>query len=176
MEAGGHIGVLTTMALMTQVIPEVSIPVVMAGGFADGRGIAAALLMGAAGVQIGTRFLVAEECPVHANFKQKLIEAKDTDTIVTGQTIKSAVRGLKNKFSEEYQALEFSGKATKEELLKMATGTNKLAAVDGDVENGMIQAGQSLTPIRKIEPMADIIEALVTEARETLKAAQSITL
>ena len=176
MEAGGHIGVLTTMALMTQVIPEVSIPVVMAGGFADGRGIAAALLMGAAGVQIGTRFLVAEECPVHANFKQKLIEAKDTDTIVTGQTIKSAVGGRKNEFSEEYQALEFSGKATKEELLKMATGTNKLAAVDGDVENGMIQAGQSLTPIRKIEPMADIIEALVTEARETLKAAQSITL
>ena len=137
MEAGGHIGVLTTMALMTQVIPEVEIPVVMAGGIADGRGIAAALLMGAAGVQIGTRFLIAEECPVHENMKQKLIEAVDTDTIVTGQTIKSAVRGVKNKFSTEYQALEFSGKADKETLLKMATGTNKLAAVDGDVENGM---------------------------------------
>jgi len=176
MEAGGHIGVLTTMALMTQVIPEVNIPVVMAGGFADGRGIAAALLMGAAGVQIGTRFLLAEECPVHANFKQKLIEAVDTDTIVTGQTIKSAVRGIKNKFSEEYQALEFSGKATKEELLKMATGTNKLAAVDGDVENGMIQAGQSLTPLKKIEPMATIMEKLVAEARETLQKAQSITI
>lgn len=144
MEAGGHIGVLTTMALMTQVIPEVEIPVVMAGGIADGRGIAAAMLMGAAGVQIGTRFLIAEECPVHENMKQKLIEAVDTDTIVTGQTIKSAVRGVKNKFSTEYQALEFSGKADKETLLKMATGTNKLAAVDGDVENGMVQAGQSL--------------------------------
>ncbi|WP_027405722.1 nitronate monooxygenase [Anaerovibrio sp. RM50] len=174
MEAGGHIGVLTTMALMTQVIPEVNIPVVMAGGIADGRGIAAALLMGAAGVQMGTRFLVAEECPVHPNFKQKLIDAVDTDTIVTGQTIKSAVRGLKNKFSEEYQALEFSGKATKEELLKLATGTNKLAAVDGDMEKGMIQAGQSLTPIKKIEPMAAIIENLVAEARETLKNAQKI--
>ena len=176
MEAGGHIGVLTTMALMTQVIPEVNIPVVMAGGFADGRGLAAAMLMGAAGVQIGTRFLVAEECPVHDNMKQKLIEAVDTDTIVTGQTIKSAVRGIKNKFSEEYQALEFSGKATREELIEKATGTNKLAAVEGDVENGMMQAGQSLTPLKKVEPMADIIESIMTEARETLATAAAIKL
>lgn len=176
MEAGGHIGVLTTMALMTQVIPEVDIPVVMAGGFADGRGIAAALLMGAAGVQIGTRFLIAEECPVHNNMKQKLIEAVDTDTIVTGQTIKSAVRGIKNKFAEEYQALEFSGKADKATLLEKATGTNKLAAVDGDVENGMMQAGQSLIPLKKIEPMAVIMENLVAEARETLKKAAEIKL
>lgn len=176
MEAGGHIGVLTTMALMTQVIPEVNIPVVMAGGFADGRGLAAAMLMGAAGVQIGTRFLVAEECPVHDNMKQKLIEAVDTDTIVTGQTIKSAVRGIKNKFSEEYQALEFSGKATREELIEKATGTNKLAAVEGDVENGMMQAGQSLTPLKKVEPMADIIESIMAEARETLAKASAIKL
>lgn len=176
MEAGGHIGVLTTMALMTQVIPEVNIPVVMAGGFADGRGLAAAMLMGAAGVQIGTRFLVAEECPVHDNMKQKLIEAVDTDTIVTGQTIKSAVRGIKNKFSEEYQALEFSGKATREELIEKATGTNKLAAVEGDVENGMMQAGQSLTPLKKVEPMADIIESIMAEARETLANASAIKL
>lgn len=176
MEAGGHIGVLTTMALMTQVIPEVNIPVVMAGGFADGRGLAAAMLMGAAGVQIGTRFLVAEECPVHDNMKQKLIEAVDTDTIVTGQTIKSAVRGIKNKFSEEYQALEFSGKATREELIEKATGTNKLAAVDGDVENGMMQAGQSLTPLKKVEPMADIIESIMAEAKEALANAAAIKL
>ena len=176
MEAGGHIGVLTTMALMTQVIPEENIPVVMAGGFADGRGLAAAMLMGAAGVQIGTRFLVAEECPVHDNMKQKLIEAVDTDTIVTGQTIKSAVRGIKNKFSEEYQALEFAGKATREELIEKATGTNKLAAVEGDVENGMMQAGQSLTPLKKVEPMADIIESIMTEARETLANAAAIKL
>ncbi len=176
MEAGGHIGVLTTMALMTQVIPEVEIPVVMAGGFADGRGIAAALVMGAAGVQIGTRFLVAEECPVHANMKQKLIEAIDTDTIVTGQTIKSAVRGIKNKFSTEYQALEFSGTVDRDTLLAKATGTNKLAAVDGDVENGMMMAGQSLTPLKKIEPMADIIESLMKEARETLQKAAEIKL
>ena len=174
MEAGGHIGKLTTMALMTQVIPEVEFPVVMAGGIADGRGLAAALLMGAAGVQIGTRFLVAEECPVHDNMKQKLIEAIDTDTIVTGSSIGGSVRGIRNKFSEAFVALEFSGKATKEELLAKATGTNKLAAVDGDVENGMMQAGQSLTMLKKIEPMKDIIESIMSEARNTLAKAATI--
>ena len=174
MEAGGHIGVLTTMALATQVVPEVSLPVVMAGGFADGRGLAAALVMGAAGVQIGTRFLVAEECPVHDNMKQKLIAAIDTDTIVTGATIGSAVRGIKNKFSEEFLELELSGKTDKEALLKKATGTNKLAAVDGDTENGMMMAGQSLLPLKKIEPVKDIIEDMVTEARQVLQHASTI--
>ena len=174
MEAGGHIGSICTMPLMTQVIPEVSIPVVMAGGFADGRGLAAALTMGAAGVQMGTRFLVAEECPVHPNVKQKLIEAVDTDSIVTGATIGGAVRGLRNKFAEEFVALEYSGKATKEELIERATGTNKLAAVDGDVENGMMQAGQSLLPLKKIEPVKAIIEGIVKEARETLANAGKI--
>ena len=176
MEAGGHIGVLTTMALMTQVIPEVGLPVVMAGGIADGRGLAAALLMGAAGVQMGTRFLVAEECNVHPKMKEKLLEAVDTDTIVTGLSIGGAVRGIKNKFSEDFVALEFSGKATKEELIKRATGTNKLAAVDGDVENGMMQAGQSLLPLKKIEPVKTIIEGIVKEARETLANAGKIEL
>ena len=174
MEAGGHIGVLTTMALMEQVIPEVSLPVVMAGGFADGRGLAAALLMGASGVQIGTRFLVAEECPVHPNVKQKLIEAIDTDTIVTGLTIGAAVRGIRNKFSEEFVALEHAKDSTKEELLAKATGTNKLAAVDGDVENGMVQAGQSLLPLRKIEPAAAIVEGIIAETRLTLASAAKI--
>ena len=140
MEAGGHIGVLTTMALMTQVIPEIKdIPVVMAGGFGDGRGLAAAMLMGAGGVQMGTRFLVAEECSVHENMKQKLIEAVDTDTIVTGLTLGGAVRGIKNKFSTEFVQKENEGKTSKEELIRMATGTNKLAAVEGDVVNGMMQ-------------------------------------
>ncbi len=177
MEAGGHIGVLTTMALMTQVIPEVKdIPVIMAGGFADGRGLAAALLMGAAGIQMGTRFLVAEECPVHANMKQKLLEAIDTDTIVTGRTIGGAVRGIKNKFSEDFVALEYSGKADKKTLLDMATGTNKLAAVDGDTENGMMQAGQSLLPLKKIEPVQDIIESMMHEAREALANAGKLSL
>lgn len=175
MEAGGHIGVLTTMALMTQVIPEVKkIPVIMAGGFADGRGLAAALLMGAEGIQVGTRFLVAQECPLHENVKKKLIEAVDTDTIVTGMTIGGAVRGIKNKFSEEFLALEYSGKADKQTLLDMATGTNKLAAVDGDTENGMMQAGQSLLPLKKIEPVKAILENMMEEARKTLASAGTI--
>ena len=173
-EAGGHIGSIATMPLMTQVIPEVGLPVIMAGGFADGRGLAAALIMGAAGVQIGTRFLVAEECPVHENMKKKLIEAVDTDSIVTGLTIGGAVRGIRNKFSEEFVADEFAGKATKEELIKRATGTNKLAAVDGDVVNGMMQAGQSLIPLKKIEPAATIICRIIEEAKSALESAASI--
>lgn len=177
MEAGGHIGVLTTMALMTQVIPEIKdIPVVMAGGFGDGRGLAAAMLMGASGVQMGTRFLVAEECSVHENMKQKLIEAVDTDTIVTGLTLGGAVRGIKNKFSTEFVQKENEGKTSKEELIRMATGTNKLAAVEGDVVNGMMQAGQSLTVLQKVEPVATIIENIMKQARETLSAAATIKL
>lgn len=177
MEAGGNIGVLTTMALMTQVIPEIKdIPVVMAGGFGDGRGLAAAMLMGAGGVQMGTRFLVAEECSVHENMKQKLIEAVDTDTIVTGLTLGGAVRGIKNKFSTEFVQKENEGKTSKEELIRMATGTNKLAAVEGDVVNGMMQAGQSLTVLQKVEPVATIIEDIMKQARETLSAAATIKL
>ena len=176
MEAGGHIGVLTTMALMTQVIPEVSLPVIMAGGFGDGRGIAAALLMGAAGVQIGTRFLIAEECPVHDHVKQKLIEAVDTDTIVTGASIGGAVRGIKNKFSQHFVEMEYDGKTDKQTLLDMATGTNKLAAVDGDTENGMMQAGQSLLPLKRVEPVKTIMEALMQETRQTLANAANIRL
>lgn len=177
MEAGGHIGVLTTMALMTQVIPEIKdIPVVMAGGFGDGRGLAAAMLMGAGGVQMGTRFLVAEECSVHENMKQKLIEAVDTDTIVTGLTLGGAVRGIKNKFSTEFVQKENEGKTSKEELIRMATGTNKLAAVEGDVVNGMMQAGQSLTVLQKVESVATIIEDIMKQARETLFAAATIKL
>lgn len=174
MEAGGHIGTLCTLPLMTQVIPEMHIPVIMAGGFADGRGLAAALLMGAAGVQMGTRFLVAEECPAHPNMKQKLLEATDTDSIVTGLTIGGAVRGLRNPFSEHFVELELAGETDKKTLLDMATGTNRLAAVEGDVEHGMMQAGQSLTPLKAIEPVSEILARIIREARETLDKAATI--
>ena len=176
MEAGGHIGSIATMPLMTQVIPAVSLPVVMAGGFADGRGLAAALVMGASGVQMGTRFLVAEECPVHQNMKEKLLKAIDTDSIVTGLTIGGAVRGLKNKFSENFVKMEYEGKTSKEELLKLATGTNKLAAVDGDTENGMMQAGQSLLPLDRIEPVETIIIRIIIEAQDALDRANTISI
>ena len=175
MEAGGHIGVLTTMALMTQVIPEVSLPVVAAGGFADGRGLAAALVMGAAGIQMGTRFLVSEECTVHQNMKEKTLEAMDTDSIVTGQSLGHAVRGLKNKFSQNFVALEHEH-APEEQLIKLATGSNKLAAVDGDIENGMMQAGQSLLPLKKIEPVEKIVETIMKQAQEALDVAGKIQL
>ncbi|CUH97757.1 hypothetical protein P22_3901 [Propionispora sp. 2/2-37] len=173
MEAGGHIGVLTTMALMTQVLPLVDIPVIVAGGFADGRGLAAALLMGASGVQMGTRFLLAAECAVHPNFKQKLIQAVDTDTVVTGITMGHAVRGVKNPFTDKFLALEYSG-APKEELERLATGSNRKAAVDGDIENGMVQAGQCLLPLKKIEPVQTIIDDIVEEAQQVLKRAATI--
>lgn len=173
MEAGGHIGVLTTMALMTQVIPAVDIPVIVAGGFADGRGLAAALVMGASGIQMGTRFLVAEECSVHENFKQKLIAATDTDTVVTGLSSGHAVRGVKNKFTEHFLALERQC-TPEDELARLATGTNRLAAVEGDVENGMVQAGQSLLPLTKIESAKDIIENIMIEARQVLAKAPEL--
>lgn len=176
MEAGGHIGVLSTLALMTQVIPEVKLPVLMAGGFGDGRGIAAALLMGAAGVQLGTRFLLAEECPLHQNVKEKLIEAVDTDTIVTGYTMHAAVRGIKNPFTLDFVQKEYSGTFAKEKLSEMTRGTNRLAAEKGDTVNGMMQAGQSLLPLKKIEPAQMIIENLIKEAQETLDKAKDIHL
>lgn len=173
MEAGGHIGVLTTMALMTQVIPTVDIPVIVAGGFADGRGLAAALVMGGAGIQMGTRFLLAEECAVHANFKQKLIAATDTDTVVTGLASGHAVRGVKNKFTDNFLTLERQG-TPEAELAILATGTSRLAAVEGDIENGMVQAGQSLLPLVKIEPAKDIIDAIMLEAKQILAKASDL--
>jgi enoyl-[acyl-carrier protein] reductase II len=173
MEAGGHIGNLTTMALMTQVLPKIEIPVVVAGGFADGRGLAAALIMGAAAIQMGTRFLVAEECSVHPNFKQKLLQAVDTDTVVTGLSFGHAVRGVKNKFTEQFLKLERACTA-EEELVRLATGTNRLAAVEGDVENGMVQAGQSLLPLTKIEPAREIIENIMKETRQILAGASGL--
>lgn len=173
MEAGGHIGVLTTMALMTQVIPAVTIPVVVAGGFADGRGLAAALVMGAAGVQMGTRFLLAAECGVHPNMQERIINAVDTDTVVTGQMSGHGVRGLKNAFTEQFLTLERQG-TSGEELAKLATGTNRKAAIDGDVENGMVQAGQSVMPLKKVEPAQEIIERIMEEAREALAKAPQL--
>ncbi|VBB08489.1 nitronate monooxygenase [Lucifera butyrica] len=173
MEAGGHIGVLTTMALMTQVIPLVDIPVVAAGGFADGRGLAAALIMGAAGIQMGTRFLLAQECGAHPNFKEKIINAADTDTVVTGLTSGHAVRGIKNRFTETFLELE-GACAPVAELDKLATGTSRLAAVDGDVVNGMVQAGQSLLPLKKVEPARQIIADIVNQSRLLLNQAAMI--
>ncbi|QUH25675.1 nitronate monooxygenase [Serpentinicella alkaliphila] len=170
MEAGGHIGHIATMAHMTNVIPNISIPVIIAGGIADGRGIAAALLMGAEGVQIGSRFLLAEECQIHNNYKNRIIEAQDTDSVITGYSTGHGVRGLKNTFSDEYIKNEFSG-ASADELHKIAMGTYKKAVVEGDIENGFVIVGQSVVPLNRIQSSKDIVDELIQETKDTLKNA-----
>ncbi len=172
-EAGGHDGMLTTMALMTNVIPEVEIPVVVAGSIVDGRGMAAALIMGACGVQMGSRFLLSEECHVHANAKQAIIAATDTDTALTGFTRGNNVRGLKSAFTEEYLRLEREG-AADEVLTALSRGTNRLAAVDGDTVNGLVQVGQGLNRLTRIQPAAEIVEEVMSEAIALLKNAPKL--
>ena len=169
MESGGHVGYSTTMALLTNVVPEVSIPVISAGGIADGRGLAAALIMGASGVQMGSRFLLAEECIVHVNVKKKIISASDNETVVTGYLSgHGGVRGLKNQFTEKYLELEKSGEQ-RETLDALAQGRNRLSSIDGDMENGSVQVGQSLTPLAKIQYTNEIIKEVNDEAVKALK-------
>lgn len=173
MEAGGHDGMQTVMALMENVIPEIEIPVIAAGGISDGRAVAAALIMGAAGVQMGSRFLLAEECQVHRNVKQAILDATDTDSVITGFTHNSNVRGLKNAFSKKYLDREYAG-ASQEELMSMAAGTNRDAAVKGDIENGFVQVGMSLNRLCRIQSAADIVAQTVDEAQTLLKNGPSL--
>ena len=173
MEGGGHIGTLTTMALLTNVIPEVKLPVIAAGGIVDGRGMAAALVMGAAGVQMGSRFLLTEECVLHPRVKERILAANDTDSVVTGYLRGHAVRGIKNKFTIHYLDLESKGVSLKY-LDQMATGTLKMAAVDGDIENGSIQVGQSLTLLNRIQSVTEVIREIMDEAINILHAAPTL--
>lgn len=173
MEAGGHDGKITLMALLENVLPEIEIPVVAAGGIVDGRAVAAALLMGASGVQMGTRFLLSEECRLHPNAKQAIINASDTDSVVTGFTTRDTVRGLRNPFSEKYLKLEYSG-AAQSELTALAAGTNRKAVIDGDTENGFVLAGMSLTHLTKVQPVQEIVEELVSEAERRLAVAPKL--
>lgn len=174
MEAGGHIGYLTTMALLTNVIPEVKFPVIAAGGIVDGRGIAAALLMGASGVQMGSRFLLTEECTLHPRTKELIIAASDTDSVVTGYLSgHGGVRGIKNQFTTRYLEIERSG-TPQAELDKMARGMNRMSAIDGDIENGSVQVGQSLTHLNKIQPVAEVMQEVIAEAIDVLTSAPNI--
>ncbi len=174
MECGGHIGTLTTMALLSNVIPEVTIPVIAAGGIVDGRGMAAALLMGADGVQMGSRFLLATECALHANAKERVIRAVDTDSVVTGYSRNHGVRGLRNRFADKFLAMEKSG-VPDEELNNFATGTNRMAAIDGDVEDGFVLVGQSLSRLKEIRPTDEIIKSIMAETIDRLNAAPNLT-
>ncbi|MEL7649135.1 MAG: nitronate monooxygenase [Sedimentibacter sp.] len=165
MESGGHIGTLTTMALLTQVIPEVNIPVIAAGGISDGRGFAAAVVMGAAGIQMGTRFYASRECRAHINAKNAIVNAVDTDTIVTGYGTAHVVRGLKNKMTDKYFEM-VSRHAAEDELNELFMGTARKAPDFGDIEWGYVHAGQSLTVIKSIESCRDIITSTTREAKE----------
>mgnify|MGYP000860524754 CR=1 FL=1 len=173
MEAGGHIGSQTTMSLMENILPEITIPVVVAGSIVDGRGLAAALLMGAEGVQMGSRFLLAEECKAHQNMKEAIIKATDTDSVVTGLLSgHGGVRSLRSDFTDRYIAAETDGVTTKEERSKMSQGTNKLAAIDGDVVNGAVQVGQALNRLNEIEPAQTIVHSVINEAIMAIRKAQ----
>lgn len=171
-EAGGHIGELTTMALLPQVVDAVNIPVIAAGGIADSRGIVAAMALGAKGFQVGTRFLVAKECTVHANYKRKVIEAKDIDSIVTGRSTGHPVRVLRNKLSRTYVTQEKNG-ADLETLEKLGVGALRRAVVDGDVDNGSIMAGQVAALINREETCEEIIKDLVDNSQILLKSMSS---
>jgi len=163
MESGGHIGELTTMALVPQVVDSVRIPVVAAGGIADGRGLVAALALGAQGVQIGTRFICAEECIAHPKFKQRLLRANSCATTVIGQFIGHSVRCLQNRMTQEFLAMEKGG-ASKEELEHFSQGKFYSGVIEGDTDNGLLMAGQDAGLIKEIKPAKEIIEQMVAEA------------
>ena len=168
-EAGGHVGELTTMTLVPQVCDVVDIPVIAAGGIGDGRGIAAAYMLGAVGVQIGTRFLVAKECNIHQTYKDKVIAAKDIDTITTGKRLGHPVRSIKTPFSRNLFNKEYDMTVTNEELEAMAEGSLRLSAVEGDLQKGSFMAGQISGVIKREQTVKEIIDELVEETEMVFK-------
>ncbi len=168
MESGGHIGSTTTFALVPQVCDAVNIPVIAAGGIADGRGMAAAMMLGASAVQMGTRFVAAKESIVHANYKEKIIKSKDIDSTVTGMSTGHPVRCLRNKMTREYLKMEKEGVELME-LEKLTLGSLKRAVIDGDVVSGTLMAGQIAGLIKSEESCKDIIQGIVCECRELLQ-------
>ena len=168
-ESGGHVGEVTTMALVPQVADAVSIPVIAAGGIADGRGLLAAYALGACGVQVGTCLLVSEECPIHINYKQAVIKAADRSTVVTGRSVGAPVRCLKNKMTRAYLAREQEG-ATLMELEQFTLGSLRRAVFDGDVDSGSLMAGQVAGMVREIRPLRAIFEDLTAGCKARLAA------
>ncbi len=174
MEAGGHVGQQTTMALMENVLPQIkNIPVLVAGGISDGRALAAALLMGAEGVQVGSRFLLTTECPAHPAAKQAIIDATDTDSAVTGFSRGHGVRCLKNAFTQKFSEREISG-APQDELNAMGAGTNRRGIMEGDIVDGTVMVGQSLNVLNDILPCKEVIERMMAEAQAAVEHIKSI--
>lgn len=167
-EAGGHIGESTTMVLVPQIVDAVGIPVIAAGGIADGRGMAAAFMLGASGVQMGTHFVVTDECQVHENYKEKIIKAKDIDTRVTGRTTGHPVRALRNDMTRRYLELENQG-AGFEELENLTIGGLRKAVVEGDVKNGSVMAGQIAGMVKERMSCRALIEKMMKETDERMK-------
>lgn len=169
-ESGGHVGELTTMVLVPQICDATDLPVIAAGGIADGRGVAAAFMLGAVGVQLGTRFLSATECSIHPNYKQKILKATDLCTMVTGKRTGHPVRALRTNFPREYSKLEYGG-ASDEELDKFGMGTLRAAVVDGDLEKGSFLSGQIAAMVKKEQPAAEIIREVIEGAEPVLRSA-----
>lgn len=167
MESGGHIGAATTMSLVPQVVDAVEIPVIAAGGIGDGRGLAAAFMLGAEAVQMGTRFIVAKESIVHPNYKEKVIKSKDIDSEITGMSTGHPVRQIRNKMTREYLRLEKEG-ATLEELEHLTLGSLRKAVIDGDTVNGTLMAGQIAGLVSKEQTCREIVEELVREAESVI--------
>ncbi|MFA5638450.1 MAG: enoyl-[acyl-carrier-protein] reductase FabK [Anaerovoracaceae bacterium] len=169
LEAGGHIGDITTMALIPQLKDAVSIPVVAAGGIGDGRGVAAAFMLGAEGVQVGTRFVVAEECTVHESYKQAIIKAKDSDTVATGRSTGHPVRVLKNRLSKEVLTME-KNMTDPNEIAELCTGRLYDAVKKGDMEMGSVMSGQIAGLVKQIQPAKEIIREMFKEAKEVYES------
>lgn len=172
MEAGGHIGKLTTMTLVRQVVESISIPVIAAGGIADGRGAAAAFMLGAEAIQVGTRFVVAKESNAHQNFKDKILKAKDIDTVVSAQVVGHPARSLKNKLTSAYAKAEkefLADRKSAGDIEEMGAGALRNAVVDGDVEHGSVMAGQIAGLVQKEESCQDIIEDLFYGAADIIQ-------
>jgi len=170
-ESGGHVGDTTTMALVPQVCDATDLPVIAAGGIGDGRGVAAAFMLGAQGVQLGTRFIVADECPVHIKYKEKILKATDISTIVTGKKLGHPVRSLKTPFSRTYMKYEYDSSISEAELEELGVGALRLAAVEGDDEKGCFVTGQIAGLIKRRQPAAEIIKEIFDEAEKILSGA-----
>lgn len=171
-ESGGHVGELTTMVLVPQICDATDLPVIAAGGIADGRGVAAALMLGACGVQMGTRFLSAEECTIHPSYKEKILKATDLCTMVTGKRLGHPVRSLRTPFARNYSKAEYGGMPD-EELEALGAGALRLAVQEGDNEKGCFLAGQIAAMVKKEQPAAEIVREVIEEAEPILRRAAS---
>lgn len=172
-EAGGHVGELNTMTLVPAVTDAVDLPVIAAGGIFDGRGVLAAFALGAEGVQVGTRFILAEECTVHENYKKKVVKAKDIDSFVTGRNTGHPVRVLRNPLSKELKKMDQAGKSA-EEIESFSAGSLYKAAIEGDVKQGSFMAGQCACMVSEIEPAAKIIESLLDVSQDFLRLKRQV--